>query len=105
MKYAISGIGFVGFAVVSLLHVVSGYRIAVFYAPTSHWIAAVAAGLLWLALVGLVLRGMYRNREVLGFSWTVRLLIFIKEGGLFLWPRPAPTGSAGAVRFTRRSSA
>ena len=62
MRYAIAGIGCVGFAAVSLLHVASVYRITKFYAPNSHWIAAIAAGLLWLAFVGLVFKGMYRNR-------------------------------------------
>jgi hypothetical protein len=59
MKKVLAGIGFVGFAALSLLHVASLYRIAVYYGPGLHWIAAAAAGLLWLALVGIVGRGMY----------------------------------------------
>jgi hypothetical protein len=62
MKYAIAGIGFVGFAAVSLLHVATVYQVVKFYAPGSHWIAAVGAGLVWLAFVVLVFRGMHQNR-------------------------------------------
>jgi hypothetical protein len=59
MKKVLAGIGFVGFAALALLHVVSLYRIAVYYGPGLHWIAAAGAGLLWLTFLGLVGRGMY----------------------------------------------
>jgi hypothetical protein len=62
MKCALAGIGFIGFAAVSLLHFVSVYRIAAHYGPDFHWVAAVGGGLLWLSFLGLVARGMYRNR-------------------------------------------
>jgi hypothetical protein len=59
MKRVLAGIGFIGFAALSLLHVVSLCRIGVYYGPGLLWIAASAAGLLWLAFLGLVGRGMY----------------------------------------------
>jgi hypothetical protein len=59
MNKVFAGIGFSGFAALCLLHVASLYRIAVYYGPELHWIAAAVAGLLWLAFVGLVGRGMY----------------------------------------------
>jgi hypothetical protein len=68
MGYAISGIGFVFLAAVSLLHFGSLYRIAAIHGPGFQGIAAVAAGLLWLAFLGLVARGMYRNRLRLPFG-------------------------------------
>jgi hypothetical protein len=62
VRKVLAGIGFIGLAAVSLLHVVSLYRIAVYYGPGFHWIAAVAAGLLWSAFLGVVGRGMYLER-------------------------------------------
>jgi hypothetical protein len=62
MRKVLAGIGFSGFAVLSLLHIVSLYRIAVYYGPSLHWFAAAAAGLLWLAFLGLVGRGMYLQK-------------------------------------------
>jgi hypothetical protein len=65
MRSSLAGLGFVGFATVSLLHFVSVYRIAAFYDPALTLIAAVGASLLWLALLALVARGMYHNRLAL----------------------------------------
>jgi hypothetical protein len=62
MRYAFAGIGFLGFAVVSLLHLMCAYRIASFYGPDFRALAAMAAGLLWFAFLALMARGMYRNR-------------------------------------------
>jgi hypothetical protein len=79
MRYAIAGIGFVGFAAVSLLHFLSAYRIAAFWRPDFHWIAALAAGLLWLILLALTALGMYQNRlglpmmAVFGYGMVVAL--------------------------------
>jgi hypothetical protein len=62
MRYVIAGMGLIGFAAVSWLHLMSAYRIAVFHRPDLESMAALAAGLLWLALLVLVARGMYHNR-------------------------------------------
>jgi hypothetical protein len=45
MKRVLAGIGFIGFAALSLLHVVSLCRIGVYYGPGLHWIASSNFGL------------------------------------------------------------
>ncbi|HEV3143928.1 MAG TPA: hypothetical protein VGZ47_08605 [Gemmataceae bacterium] len=98
MRYAVACIGFIGFAAVSLLHAVSFQRIATFYGPDFRWIAAVIAGLAWIALLGLVARGMYHNRLRLPMGLVFAHGMIIVLGGMFVLDGVPSTIGEGAWR-------